>query len=315
MNKSRWAIATLVCALAHSAKPCFADTYAFVPTGSAVVLSGSGTDGSGVALSASASFQLGTYEVNQAPSGPPVYYLQITLTNTSTDPHGANGTDLLTGLGFTLPNGVTITGQPFASGTALTSSLAAAPALTNITNFTNLGPQTPPPLNVASGWGAVQAGLNGGNPLPGYSQTISASGASGSIDNFALGPAAQVNSDNTTLTQLGVQAGASGKDANALDGPGYGITPGSSIAYSFPSGNTGPQVVGTATFYLQLSGNINLSQLGTVEFQYGTQLNEPHFTSTPLPSSLVLLGTFFVPALGFYWFTNRKAASAAQVCR
>src|SRR5262249_15987265 len=128
-----------------------------------------------------------------------------------------------------------------------------------------------------------------GISLQGFNSGISSSGLSnifGPSGNFAAG-------------------------GDMLDGAAYGIVG------SLGNTNGGfkvPQVQNSVVFTLTTPAGFSLSSITSVGFQYGTSSSETFVPGNPdpvpVPSSLVLLGTFLVPAIGFYWFTNRKAALA-----
>ena len=293
MNKLTWV--AVVFAAVFAVSPCRADTtvtygsdtYTFsalAPADSATLAGSSGS------LSASASFTLGTFtDIGATTTSYTV--LAVTLTNTSTANVGG-GSDVLTGLSFKIPTSSISTlsdpnGALFVSGTAFNTTAAAAK--TTFANTSSLHSGTPTPLNPANGWA---------NNLPaGGTDILSATGQYG-----AAGTSNFLNGPSPTM----------------LDGSNYGIVP-SSVSLSSLS-NQGPQVVGSLTFYLTVTSGTAWSAISNTldgtngaVFLYGTGSGEPTFpfTSTPVPSSLVMLGSLLVPSLGFFWYRRRNAAFAA----
>jgi hypothetical protein len=109
-------------------------------------------------------------------------------------------------------------------------------------------------------------------------------------------------------------------DINKLGGVDFGIL---SAGDKSETGNTGvtksgPLFNDSIIFTLNTSPGFSLKDLGgTVMFQYGSALNEPHFigedppidppTSTvPEPASLILLGSGLAGGAIYVWRRNRK---------
>jgi hypothetical protein len=92
-----------------------------------------------------------------------------------------------------------------------------------------------------------------------------------------------------------------------LDGANYGIAPANYNFTGNPSIAT-PIVLGSLTATFTVPSAFDASAISNVTFQYGTKLSDGHITS-PVPSSIVMLGTMLIPGLVF-WHRRRKAAVA-----
>jgi hypothetical protein len=131
---------------------------------------------------------------------------------------------------------------------------------------------------------------------------------------------------NSAITAIGSGLGNGKSNFSAthspLDGIDYGILPTGYTGVGANQGITkhGPLFQDEVIFTLTAPSGFKLSDLGnTVQFQYGSQVNdpnEPHFGGhpnvqpTPEPSSVVLLGMGFAGVVGGM-LRRRRAASAA----
>jgi hypothetical protein len=161
-------------------------------------------------------------------------------------------TDVLTAVYFNTPSGVTLT--------PVSASLGAGSTLFNAGNFPN---------NTIEG----EWGYNTGSGAGGFNSGIGASG----LDIFGQG-------------NFGCSVAPNACDN--IDGFQWGLVP-TSYAGQKIDGTTTPTVIAnTAVFKLTIYGTLDLSQLGSVRFQYGTSDAEANFTAS-VPDggmTLVLLG-------------------------
>jgi hypothetical protein len=90
-----------------------------------------------------------------------------------------------------------------------------------------------------------------------------------------------------------------GPSNGAVNGEDYGITTGGD---NLATGNqlvTGgvPLTQNSVTFHLTITGSLQESDVGSVVFQYGTALSDPHIVVVPEPSVLLMAATGFVGLL------------------
>jgi len=95
-----------------------------------------------------------------------------------------------------------------------------------------------------------------------------------------------------------------------VDGAAYGLVSASTTSASYdPNSNLLPDIKNSVVFTLTTPDGFSLSELGSsVRFQWGTTLDDNHVV-TPVPSSLVMLGTLVGPALGLLWYRRRNAVA------
>jgi hypothetical protein len=223
--------------------------------------------GSSAGLSASAQFTI---------SGST---LTILLTNTDTAPNAVNpgwtSSEILTGLFFSLGNAA------FTPGTATITAGSIAQM-----SKCNAGACTASTTNVGGEWSYAFGGVVDPD-LAGANHGIAAAG---------------YLSANTSSGNFG---GSDLDDPPALDGANFGIVPATFVDNSGNGGvDQNPLIKGSATFVLNIPTGLSESMLSNVYFTYGTNLNEPSFTTSsssssssggttgnvPEPSSVALLG-------------------------
>ncbi len=205
--------------------------------------------------------------------------LTITLQNTSTRDAGSGAGVVLTGLGFNLPDGMSISG-----GSAVMGSPDIAGTLGNAINFIK-----PAGGNVSQEWGYDTSGLDSG-ALIGHSVNNSIS-----------------SMESQTTDQF--QNGSLVPPPN-LDGPDMGLL---SAAFTAADLGTGVEAIqDTLTVTLNLSGTYSGDLLafidsGNVALTFGSPGGTPSVPDGG--STLSLLGASLV---GLQWFARRRKGASCK---
>ncbi len=203
--------------------------------------------------------------------------LIITLTNTGPSP-ALNPPDILTAVFF---------------------SVEGNPTLTPVSAVLGAGSQV---LFPASGDGTSPEGVVGGEWA--YAQGLSApGGADRGISTAGLGLFGQANFPGDNLV-----------GQTAVGGLEYGLVPLSgTTGGNAPVTGPNPFIQNTAVFTLSFVGDLSLSDITGVSFQYGTSLSEPNIPGNivPEPASITLFG-IGIALMGYRMYRRRIASHASR---
>jgi len=199
--------------------------------------------------------------------------LTIILTNTSLNAGGSLSQNLLTGLGFNLPRGLTINTSATNTVISLTDTVA------------------PPPNDFVSPSGSINDtrwGYTTSGPLAGFKTVANGGLVTGGRVNVDIGTV-QSMIDRDFNNQL--------KPLAAVQGPNYGILSSSSGYAGCTSGL--PCVIDSLTFNIQLSGSYSGDLVSWIDNHYMVLAFGSPAPAVPEPTSLLLLGSGLL-ALGLY---------------